>query len=114
MKPAQFHSDHPLFIAMSRAQRAGNGYIRNISTQEVEEVILTFTGENPPSFKNLMGSKIGRIGGNSTTEWAGIITPSGRHILYVLTYDLPGVTDQLSYSYEIEKDGKLPSYIGYL
>lgn len=114
MKPAQFHSDHPLFIAMNRAQRAGAGYIRNISTQEIEEVILTFTGENPPSFKDLMGSKIGRISGNSTTEWSGIITPSGRHILYVLTYDLPGVTDQLSYSYEIEMDGKLPSYIGYL
>lgn len=114
MKPAQSPSNHPLFIAMSRAQRAGAGYIRNISTQEIEEVILTFTGENPPSFKDLMGSKIGRIGGNSTTEWSGIITPSGRHILYVLTYDLPGVIDQLSYSYEIEMDGKLPSYIGYL
>ena len=114
MKSDQSPSNHPLFTAMNRAQRAGASYIRNISTQEVEEVILTFTGENPPSFKDLMGSKIGRIGGNSTTEWAGIITPSGRHILCVLTYDLPGVTDQLSYSYEIEKDGKLPSYIGYL
>jgi hypothetical protein len=114
MKSAQSPSNHPLFTAMTRAQRAGDGYIRNISTQEIEEMILTFAGENPPSFKDLIGSKIGRIGGNSTTEWSGVITPSGRHILYVLTYDLPGVTDQLSYSYEIEIDGKLPSYVGYL
>lgn len=58
-----------------------------------DSVILSFIGDNPPTHEDLMNGQKICIGRNSSVEWYGIVTGTGRHILYTIAESDMGSDD---------------------
>jgi len=126
-------SDNQLSDAIHRAKRAGMNEDKMYS-MTADSIILSFIGDNPPTHEDLMNGEKITIGRNSSAEWYGIVTGTGRHILYTIAESDAGFDDPLegepftgwnptgTYFYterysiaarEIKAGDRLPSYIGH-
>jgi hypothetical protein len=125
-------SDNQLSDAIHRAKRAGMNEDKMYS-MTADSIIQSFIGDNPPTHEDLMNGEKTTIGRNSSVEWYGILTGSGRYILYTIAENDMGFDDPLdepftgwnptgTYFYtdrysmaarEIKAGDRLPSYIGH-
>lgn len=126
------HFDNQLSDAIYRAKRAGMEEDK-MYPMTADSVILSFIGDNPPTHEDLMNGQKICIGRNSSVEWYGIVTRTGRRILYTVAESDAGFDDPLdppftgwnptgTYFYterysmaarEIKDGDRLPSYIGH-
>jgi hypothetical protein len=126
------HSDNQLVDAIHRAKRAGMNEDK-VYDMTADSIIQSFIGDNPPTREDLMNGEKICIGRNSSAEWYGIVTGSGRYILYTIAESDMGFDDPLdepfsgwnptgthfysvgysTASREIKAGDRLPSYIGH-
>lgn len=126
------HFDNQLSDAIYRAKRAGMDEDKMYS-MIADMIIQSFIGDNPPTHEDLMNGQKIIIGRNSSAEWYGIVTATGRHILYTVAESDMESDDPLdppftgwntagTYFYterysmaarEIRDGDRLPSYIGH-
>lgn len=78
--------DNHLSSAIWLAKRAGEEEI-TIHECTANGIIECFIGGNAPTKTDLMNGKMVSIGHNSGAEWYGIVTETGRHILYSVSED---------------------------
>jgi hypothetical protein len=78
--------DNQLSSAIWLAKRAGKEE-SPVYEGTADAILKCFVGGNPPTKTDLMNGKMVSIGHNSNSEWYGIVTETGRHILYSISED---------------------------
>lgn len=79
--------DNHLAFAMWRAKKSGYSEESPVYEGTANAILECFVGGNPPIKADLMNGKMVSIGHNSGAEWYGIVTETGRHILYSISMD---------------------------
>jgi len=105
-------SDNQLSDAIHRAKRAGMNEDK-MYDMTADSIIQSFIGDNPPTREDLMNGEKTCIGRNSSAEWYGIVTGSGRHILYTIAESYFYSVGYSTAAREIKAGDRLPSYIGH-
>jgi hypothetical protein len=100
---------HPLDRAIFFAKRAGLQSFK-VKEYHINQIVEDYKGDIPLTKDDLIGSQQSMIGRNSSHEWWGIVTPSGRRILWIVGYYDDGYEGD---SRDITDSKNLPSYIGH-